>query len=106
MNQLGTSQTSILTHPLLVSNHGKKISAIAMDVDTDGQRIADRIQDKDIMDTTLDNSQQVSSNDADPEAPAEGQVAAGTEPALVPEDSTVKDDGAQQSSEQMRKTPH
>ena len=106
MNQLSTSQTSILTHPRLVSNHGKKISAIAMDVDTDGQRIADRIQDKDIMDTTLDNPQQASPNDADPKIPAEGQVAAGTEPTLVPEDSAVKDDGAQQSSKQMRKTPH
>lgn len=106
MNQLNTSQTSILTHPLLTSNHGKKISAIAMDVDDAGQRIADRIQDQDIMDTTLDNVQEASSNVANSEAPEKGQAAAGAETTPVPENSTEKDDETQQSSKQKRKTPH
>ena len=77
-----------------------------MDVNTDGQRIADRIRDKDIMDTTLDNPQQAPSNGADPETPAKGQVAAGAETTPVPENSTEKDDAVQQSSKKMRKTPH
>lgn len=77
-----------------------------MDVHDDGQRIPDRIQDNDIMDTTLDNPQQALPNGDDAEALAKGQVAAGAEPTLVPENSTEKDDGAQQSSKQMRKTPH
>ena len=106
MNHFNTSQTSILTLPLLTSNHGKKISAIAMDVDNDGQRIVDRIQDKDIMDTTLDNPPQRSSNRADPEALSQGEVASATEPTLLPESSTEKDDGAQQSLKQKRKTPY
>lgn len=106
MNQFNNSETSILTHPVRASNHGKKISAIAMDVDNDGQRIADRIQDKDLMDTTLDNPQEASSNAADPVALAKGQVAAGTEPTPVAENSSEKDDRAQQSSKPMRKTPH
>lgn len=106
MNQFNTSQTSILTHPFLTSNHGKKISAIAMDVDNDGQRIADRIQDKDIMDTALDNPYEASSNAIDTDAPAKGEVAPATEPTPVPEKSTETDDGAQQSSKYMRKTPH
>lgn len=106
MNQLSTSQTSILTQPPLTSNHGKKISAIAMDVDNDGQRIADRIQDKDIMDTTLDNPLQPPSNAVDPEAPAKNQVPPEAQPAPILEKSTEQDEGAQQSSKQMRKTPH
>ena len=77
-----------------------------MDVNTDGQRIADRIRDKDIMDTTLDNPQQVPSNGADLEAPEKGQVAAGAETTPLPENSTEKDDAVQHSSKQMRKTPH
>lgn len=105
MNQFNTLHASNPTHPDLTSNHGKKISALAMDVDDDGQRIADRTQDKDIMDTTLDNPQDALSNGANPEASAKRQVAAGAEPTPVP-DSTEKDDGAQQSSKQMRKTPH
>lgn len=106
MNQFNTSQTSVLTHPLLATNHGKKISAIAMDVDNDGQRIVDRIHDKDIMDTTLDNPLDASSNGAHPEALSQREVAAAIEPTPVPESSSEKDDGAQQSSKQMRKTPH
>lgn len=77
-----------------------------MDVHYDGQRIADRIQDKDIMDTTLDNSQEASSHGAVPEAPAKVQVAAGAGSTPVPENSTEKHDGVPQSSKQMRKTPH
>ena len=77
-----------------------------MDVDNDGQRIADRIQDRDIMDTTLDNPYEASSNAIDTEAPAKGDVAPAPEPTSVPENSTEKDDEAQQSSKYMRKTPH
>ena len=75
-----------------------------MDVNNDGQRIADRIEDKDIMDTTLDNPQEASSNGADPEAPTESQVAGAAELNPIPDKSTEKDDEAQQSSKQMRKT--
>lgn len=77
-----------------------------MDVNNDGQRIADGIQDKDIMDTTLDNPEESLSNRADPEAPTEGQVAGAAELNSVPEKSREKDDEAQQSSKQMRKTPY
>lgn len=107
MNLFNTAQTSILTHPLLTPNHGKKISAIAMDVDDDGQRIADRIQDKDdIMDTTLDHPPQASSDASKPEVPAQNQSAPEAQPTPVHESSTKEDEGAQQSSKQMRKTPH
>lgn len=106
MNQLNALNTYDLTHSLLTSNHGKNISALAMDVDDDGQRIADRIQDHDTMDTILDNPQDASSNGPDPEILAKDQVAAGAEPTPVPENSTEKDDGVQQSSKQSRKTPH
>lgn len=77
-----------------------------MDVNNDGQRIADPIQDKDIMDTTLDNPQEASSNGADPEAPTEGQVAGAAEVNPLPENQPEKDDQAQQSLKQMRKTPY
>lgn len=77
-----------------------------MDVNNDGQRIADRIQEKDIMDTSLDNPLEASSNGADPEAPTEGQVAGAAELNAVPNKSIEKDDEAQQSSKQMRKTPY
>ena len=106
MSQFTTAQTSLLTHPLLTSNHGKKISAIAMDVDDDGQRIADRIQDKDIMDTTLDHPQQASSDAPNPEIQAQNKVAPGAQSTPVRDNSTKEDEGAQQSSKQMRKTPH
>ena len=106
MNLFTTAQTSTITQQLLTSNHGKKISAIPMDVDDDGQRIADRIQDKDIMDTTLDNPHQAPSNAANPEPTTQGQVAPAAQSTPVPENTTEKDEGAQQSSKQMRKTPH
>ena len=106
MNQLSTSQTSILSNPLVTSNHGKKIYPIAMDVVDDGLRIPDRIQDKDIMDTSLDKPQDPSSNGPDPEATAKSRVATGAEPTPVPENTTESDDGAPQSSKQLRKTPH
>ncbi len=77
-----------------------------MDVDDDGQRIADRIQHKDIMDTTLDNTREASSNVANPEPPATDQTPPEAQPTPLPENSTEKDDGVQQSSNQMRKTPH
>ena len=106
MNQLTTSETQIATHSILTSNHGKKTSAIAMDVDDDGQRIADRIQDKDIMDTTLDNPQPAPSIVADPEVQAQDQSAPEAQSIPLREDSKEKDEGAQQPSKQMRKTPH
>ena len=79
-----------------------------MDVDDDGQRIADRIQDKDkdIMDTTLDNPQQPSSIAANSEDSAQDQLASAAQPAPLSANSTEKDEGSQQSSKQMRKTPH
>ena len=106
MNLLTTSQTSILTQQLLTPNHGKKISVIPMDADDDGQRIADRIQDKDIMDTSLDNPQQPSNNASESEVSPQDQVAPAAQSTPVPENTTEKDEGAQQSSKQMRKTPH
>ena len=106
MNLPTTSpHTSILTQQLFTSNHGKKIPAIAMDVDDDGQRIADRIQDKDIKDTTLDNPHQASTNLANPEPPLQDQVAPGAQSTPVRENSTEKDGGAQPPPKQMRKTP-
>ncbi len=77
-----------------------------MDVDDDGQRIADPSQHKDIMDTTLDDPQQASSNVANPEPSATDQIPPEAQPAPLPDKSTEKDDGVQQSSNQMRKTPH
>ena len=106
MNLLTTSQTSILTQQILTPNHGKKISVIAMDVDDDGQRIADRIQDKDIMDTSLDNPQKGSINAPESEVPPQDLVAPAAQSTPVPENTSEKDEGAQQSSKQMRKTPH
>ena len=106
MNQLTISKPPIVTHSILTSNHGKKTSAIAMDVDDDGQRIADRIQDKDIMDTTLDTPQQAPSDVANPEPSAQDQSAPGAQSTPLREDPTEKDEGAQQPSKQMRKTPH
>ena len=106
MNHLNSSQTSTLTQSILTTNHGKKISAIAMDVHHDGQRIADRIQDKDIMDTTIDNAHEPASHSVDSEAPPKPQAAVEVEPAPLSDNPTEKDEGAQQLSKQMRKTPH
>ena len=106
MNHFNSSQTSTLTQSIFTTNHGKKISAIAMDVHHDGQRIADRIQDKDIMDTTIDNPHEPSSHSVDSEAPPKPQLAVKAEPAPVSVNPTEKDEGAQQMSKQMRKTPH
>ena len=109
MNHLNSSQTSTLTQSIVTTNHGKKISAIAMDVHHDGQRIADRIQDKDIMDTTIDNAHEPhepTSHSVDSEAPAKPQVAVEAEPPSVSDNPIEKDEGAQQLSKQMRKTPH
>ena len=106
MNLLTTSQTSILTQQLFTPNHGKKISAIAMDVDDDGQRIADRIQDKDIMDTTLDNPHQASNNASETEHPPQDQGAPAAQSTPVRDNTTEKDEEVQQLSKQMRKTPH
>ena len=77
-----------------------------MDVDDDGQRIADRVQHNDIMDTTLDHPQQDASNVIDSEAPVKLQPAPEAQPAPLPEVSAEKDEGAEQLSKQIRKTPH
>ena len=78
-----------------------------MDVDDDGQRIVDRIQHNDIMDTTLDYPPQPSTNAANPEALHKTQVATEAPPTSVPEGSLTKEDeGVQPPSKQMRKTPH
>ena len=107
MNQLTFSQTSCITHSFLTSNHGKQISAIAMHVDDDGQRIADRIQHQDIMDTTLDNPPQPSFDAAHSQVPAKDQIdIPGAQPAPPLDSSAEKEVEAQQSADQTRKIPH
>lgn len=109
MSQHTTSHTSTLTQLAIVPSHGK-ISAVtcseAMDVDQDGLRLADRNDNKDIMDTTLEGAQ-----DETPKSRAPEESVTGTEvPAAAEEAEAVLDrprDGeAQQSSSPMRKIPH
>jgi hypothetical protein len=70
-----------------------------MDVDQDGLRLADRNDNKDIMDTTLEGAQ-----DETPKSRAPEESVTGTEAVL---DRPREGDGeAQQSSTPMRKTPH
>ncbi|KAM0794607.1 Rox3 mediator complex subunit-domain-containing protein [Usnea florida] len=76
-----------------------------MDVHHDGQRIADRIQDKDIMDTSIDNAYEPSSHSVDSEAPTKPQVAVEAAPAPVSDNPIEQDEGAQQLSKQMPLIP-
>ena len=85
-----------------------------MDVDTDGQRLATRAPDKDIMDTTLDGAQEPLNNGRAPEVPADRSApaiatkdtaAAASEP-ILERPREGGDDVAQESPKLMRKTPH
>ena len=109
MSYPNTTRTSTLTHSPLTPNHGK-LSAIsyseAMDVDKDGQRLADRNPDKDTMDTTLDNAQHDAQKGKCPEEMvAKTEATSATDPPPVLERPREEKAGAQQST-QMRKTPH
>ena len=78
-----------------------------MHVDDDGQRIADRIQNQDIMDTTLDNPHQPSPDAAHSQVPDKDHVdPSGVQPTPPLESSTEKEEGAQQSANPTRKIPH
>lgn len=109
MSYPNTTRTSTLTHSPLTPSHGK-LSAIsyseAMDVDKDGQRLADRNPDKDTMDTTLDSAQHDMQKGKGPEEmAAKTEVTSATEPTPVLERPREEKEGARQST-QMRKTPH
>ena len=78
-----------------------------MHVDDDGQRIADRIQHQDIMDTTLDNPHQTSLDPAPSQVPPKDHVdLPGAQPAPPLDSSTEKEEGAQQPANPTRKIPH
>ena len=103
------TNTAIITHPPITPSYGK-ISAIsyseAMDVANDGQRLADR-NTTDIMDQTLDVTQHDPAKvDEQAEKGIKAEVTEAQGPAEVLERPREGGDGAQQSSIQMRKTPH
>lgn len=113
---MNTSQTSTLIHPQTAPYNG--VTALtyteAMDVDADGQRLADQDPDKDIMDTALDGAQAVPDKGKAPEVPADRdapvvmtEITASTEPESVLERPREGgEDGARESPRLMRKTPH
>ena len=77
-----------------------------MDVANDGQRLADR-NTTDIMDQTLDATQHDPAKvDEQAEKGIKAEVTEAQGPAEVLERPREGGDGAQQSSIQMRKTPH
>ena len=105
-----TTHTSTITHPSITPSYGK-ISAIsyseAMDVANDGQRLADRNNTTDIMDQTLGGAQNDAPKvDEQAERTMKAEVIEASEPVPVLERPREGNDGAQQSSTQMRKTPH
>ncbi len=104
------THTSTITHPPITPSYGK-ISAIsyseAMDVANDGQRLADRNNTPDIMDQTLGPAQQDAPKvDEQAETNIKAEVTEASGPVPVLERPREGDGGAQQSSTQMRKTPH
>lgn len=111
MSQHSTSHiTSTLTHSAIVTSHGK-ISAVsyseAMEVDQDGQRLADRKDDKDNMDTTLEGAQKDAHQSNAPEEPvARIEIPVAEVLTRVLDRPREGDGEAQQSSTHMRKTPH
>ena len=103
------TNTAIISHPNITPSYGK-ISAIsyseAMDVANDGQRLADR-NTTDIMDQTLDVTQHDAAKvDEQAKMPTKAEVTEAPGPVAVLERPREGVDGAQQSSIQMRKTPH
>ena len=105
-----TTNTSTITRPSITPSYGK-ISAIsyseAMDVANDGQRLADRNDTTDIMDKTLAGAQHDAPK-VDEQAEMNMKVEVTEAPGSLPvlERPREGNDGAQQSSIQMRKTPH
>ena len=104
-----TTNTAIITHPPITPSYGK-ISAIsyseAMDVANDGQRLADR-NTTDVMDQTLDITQHDATKiDEQAEMAIKAEVTEAPGPVAVLERPRDGVDGGQQSSIQMRKTPH
>ena len=105
-----TTHTSTITRPPITPSYGK-ISAIsyseAMDVANDGQRLADRNNTTDIMDQNLGGAQNDAPEvDEQAEEAMKAEVTEVTGPVPVFERPREGNDGAQQSSTQMRKTPH
>ena len=85
---MNASLTTTITHFDIIPYHGVTavIDSEAMDVDSDGQRLADLNPDNDIMDTTLESVQAALDKGKAPEkrsvddAPsAESEIAAATE---------------------------
>ena len=104
-----TPNTATITKRHITPSYGK-ISAIsyseAMDVANDGQRLADR-NTTDIMDETLDVTQHDPAKiDEQNETAIKAEVTEAQGPVEVLERPREGGDGAQQSSIQMRKTPH
>lgn len=85
-----------------------------MDVDTDGQRLAEPNPDKDIMDTTSDGAPVAVEKVGAPAAIAVSDVPAVTTEVIAPSESTPVLErpreegvgGAQQSPTHLRKTPY
>ena len=78
-----------------------------MDVANDGQRLADRNDTTDIMDQTLGGAQRDAPKvDEQAETSMKGEVTEASGPLPVLERPREGNDGAWQSSIQMRKTPH
>ncbi len=105
-----TTHTSTITRPPITPSYGK-ISAIsyseAMDVANDGQRLADRNTTTNIMDQTLGGAQHDAPKvDKQTETTMKAEVTEAPGPVPVLERPREGIDGAQQSSTQMRKTPH
>lgn len=113
---MNTTQTSTVTHPHISPYHG--VTAVtyseAMDVDTDGQCLANREPERDLMDTTLDGAQATTDNGKAPEgsvnsAPSTAATAAisTAEPEPVLERPRGNNsDGARESPKFTSKTPH
>lgn len=113
---MNAAQTSTLTQSSITSYHG--VTALtyseAMDVDTDGQRLANHFSDRDIMDTALDGPPNTTEKGKAPEklpehdtVTAKNDVSTATEPTQVLERPREGgDEVAQDSPKQMCKTPH
>ena len=113
---MNASYTSTLTQLPLTPYHGVTALAYsqAMDVETDGQRLPDRNQENDIMDTTLDGVHHIADKGKAPETQVdESTSSVKVEPASSTPTSQVLerpreggDDGVREAPTQMRKTPH
>ena len=113
---MNTSQTSTVTNPHIPPYHGAAALTYseAMDVDTDGQCLANRESEGDLMDTTLDGAQATSNKDIAPEASAHNAPSTtATEAISTAEPEPVlerprgnSDGGAWESPKFTSKTPH